>query len=127
MSKATVSIFVFGVYAMIAGLGFLLIPNLVLPVFGLPETTEVWIRVVGLLAFFVGGYYITAALQSGSVLSGNCLFQDSFRPLFNPVCFAGFLRTRPGNHRCGRSPRCRVDMVGIALRILTGKICQPGD
>jgi hypothetical protein len=61
MSRATVSIYVFGVYAMIAGLGFLLIPDVMLPLFGLSETTEVWVRVVGLFAFFVGGYYLIAA------------------------------------------------------------------
>ncbi len=61
MSRATVSIIVFGFYAMIAGLGFILIPNVMLPLFGLSETNEVWIRVVGLLAFFVGGYYLVAA------------------------------------------------------------------
>lgn len=61
MSRATVSIIVFGVYDMIAGLGFILIPNVMLSLFGLSETNEVWIRVVGLLAFFVGGYYLVAA------------------------------------------------------------------
>ncbi len=61
MSRATISIFVFGVYAMLAGLGFIFIPNVLLSLFGLPATNEVWIRVVGLLAFFVGGYYLVAA------------------------------------------------------------------
>ena len=61
MSRATVSIFVFGIYAMIAGLGFIFIPNILLSLFSLPETDEVWIRVVGLLVFFVGGYYLVAA------------------------------------------------------------------
>jgi hypothetical protein len=61
MSKATVSIFVFGIYAMIAGLGFVFIPNTLLTLFNLPETNEVWVRVVGLFAFFVGGYYLVAA------------------------------------------------------------------
>jgi hypothetical protein len=61
MSKATISIFVFGIYAMMAGLGFIFVPHVLLSLFGLLETNEVWVRVVGLFAFFVGGYYIAAA------------------------------------------------------------------
>lgn len=58
MSSAARSIIFFGVYLLIAGLGFLLIPNLLLPIVGLPTTTEVWIRVVGLLVAIIGGYYL---------------------------------------------------------------------
>ena len=38
MSKASRSIFVFGIYLIVIGLGFLLMPNVVLRVFGFPET-----------------------------------------------------------------------------------------
>ena len=61
MSRAAMSVMVWGVYLIGAGLGFLLMPNLVLPLFGLPTTTEVWVRVVGLLADIVGMYYVNCA------------------------------------------------------------------
>jgi hypothetical protein len=36
-------------------------PNALLAIFGLPATTEVWIRVVGMLVFLIGYYYIRAS------------------------------------------------------------------
>lgn len=61
MSKEARSLFVFGIYLIFVGLGFMVMPNTVLPLFGLPETSEVWPRVVGMLALFLAYYYIHAA------------------------------------------------------------------
>jgi hypothetical protein len=61
MSQAARSLYVFGVYLIVAGAGFLLVPNLVLASMGVPPTTEVWIRVLGLLVAIVGIYYNVAA------------------------------------------------------------------
>ena len=58
------SIVVFGVYVVVVGLGFLLIPNTVLPIFGFPTTTEVWIRVLGLLAAALSLYYFYSASRN---------------------------------------------------------------
>ncbi len=63
MSKAAKSILIFGIYLTIAGIGFLVIPNMVLSLLGFPETSEHWIRVVGVLAVVVGYYYIRAAIN----------------------------------------------------------------
>lgn len=63
MSRIALSAFVWGVYLVGAGLGFLIFPNLVLPIFGFPTTSEVWIRVVGLLVAVLGGYYLFAAFN----------------------------------------------------------------
>jgi hypothetical protein len=52
------SITVFGIYLLLSGLSFILIPNLILPLFGFAPTTEVWIRVVGLLAAILGFYFL---------------------------------------------------------------------
>ncbi len=57
MSPASKSVFYFGFYLYATGLTLLLIPNIFLKVLQLPETNEVWIRVVGVLAFCVGYYY----------------------------------------------------------------------
>ena len=61
MSRAAVSLFVFGIYLLVLGIVLLTVPNLFLAVFGLPPTTDVWIRVVGMLVDILGFYYVCAA------------------------------------------------------------------
>ena len=61
MSKAANSVQVFGLYLVVPGMGFLLIPNVLLPLFGVPTTDEPWIRVVGVLVLALACYYTQAA------------------------------------------------------------------
>ena len=61
MSKSAFTVKFFGVYALLTGLNLMFAPNLLLGLFGIPPTTEVWIRVVGVLAFNIGVYYWFAA------------------------------------------------------------------
>ncbi len=61
MSPAAKSILVFGIYMVLAGLGFLADPNTALAMFGFPSTNEPWLRVVGMLMLILGYYYIQAA------------------------------------------------------------------
>jgi hypothetical protein len=61
MSPSALSIFVFGLYLVIVGFGFLVIPNTVLPMFKLPKTNEVWIRTLGMVVWVLAFYYIIAA------------------------------------------------------------------
>ena len=61
MSKSAVSVFAAGLFLIFTGIGFFIVPNLVLPMFGLPETNEVWIRIMGMLVLFLGYYYFVAA------------------------------------------------------------------
>ncbi len=61
MSPSAISIFVFGIYLAFVGVGFLFIPNTVLPLFKFPKTNEPWIRVVGILVALLAFYYIFAA------------------------------------------------------------------
>ena len=61
MSKSAFSVKFFGVYALLTGLNLMLAPNMLLEMFGIPATNEVWIRVVGVIAFNVGVYYWYAA------------------------------------------------------------------
>jgi hypothetical protein len=60
MSNAAKSVLVFGIYLVVVGLVFLVVPNLGLTLFGLPPTTEPWIRVVGLIVVRVGYLYVQA-------------------------------------------------------------------
>ena len=61
MSNAGRSIFVFGIYLLVVALALLIVPNLLLGAFFLPATTEVWVRVVGMLSVFLSFYFIQAA------------------------------------------------------------------
>ena len=61
MSKSAFSVKFFGVYALLTGLNLMFAPNMLLGMFGIPATNEVWIRVVGVLAFNIGIYYWYAA------------------------------------------------------------------
>jgi hypothetical protein len=59
--RAATTIRIFGIYLMLLGAAVIAAPNLVLALFGLPPTSEVWLRVVGLLAAILGYYYFQAA------------------------------------------------------------------
>ena len=61
MSKAARSVFLFAIYLMIMGAVIAVAPNLLLGLLHLPPTDEVWIRIVGMLAFILGFYYLKAA------------------------------------------------------------------
>lgn len=69
MSKAALSMFVFGIYVILLGIILMVVPNALLAIFGLPETTEVWIRVVGMLVFLIGYYYIRASRNEKEMIS----------------------------------------------------------
>lgn len=57
MSAAAKTIYYFGFYLYAVGLTLIFVPNLLLGTLKMPETHEVWIRVVGVLAFCLGYYY----------------------------------------------------------------------
>jgi hypothetical protein len=61
MDSTTISIFVFGIYLIFVGLGFLLIPNVILPLFRFPKTDEPWIRVMAILILIIAYFYLVAA------------------------------------------------------------------
>ena len=61
MTAAARSILVYSIYTLGLGATLLLIPNVPLPIFGLPEATEVWIRVAGMTVIFLSIFYYLAA------------------------------------------------------------------
>jgi hypothetical protein len=61
MTRSAISLFVFGIYLLIAGALFVISPNSLLSLFGFPPTTEVFIRIVGMLMMFLGVYYLLAS------------------------------------------------------------------
>ncbi|SIR02495.1 hypothetical protein [Aquipseudomonas alcaligenes] len=60
MSPSGKTVFVFGCYLLALGATLLLVPNLLLGLFGFPQTEEVWIRILGLLVIYLGIYYSLA-------------------------------------------------------------------
>lgn len=63
MSRSARSVFVFGVYMVVPGIALLVIPNVLLSLFGIAATSEVWIRIVGVLVVLLAFYYIQAARE----------------------------------------------------------------
>jgi hypothetical protein len=61
VSKSARSVLVFAIYLVGLGLVLVVAPNVLLRLFGVPVTSEVWIRVVGMLVLFLGFYYAQAA------------------------------------------------------------------
>jgi hypothetical protein len=61
MSQAAKSLFAFGIHLCGLGLILLLAPNLILQVFGVPLTNEVWIRINGMFLLCLSFYYVQTA------------------------------------------------------------------
>lgn len=61
MSHPARSITVFAGYLVLLGLTLLVAPNLLLTTFGIPPTSEVWIRIVGVLVLILAFYYAQTA------------------------------------------------------------------
>ncbi len=64
MTKSARSVFVFAIYLYLLGAVLIVAPNTLLRLFLLPETDEVWIRVVGMLVMILGFYYSQAARKN---------------------------------------------------------------
>src|SRR5947208_1209790 len=61
MTRAAKSIFCFGVYLVPVGGTLLCAPNVLLGIVRIPPTSEVWLRLVGVLALILAAYCLTAA------------------------------------------------------------------
>lgn len=64
MTAAAKSVYYFGFYLYVVGLTLIFIPNIFLKTLQLQETNEVWVRVVGVLAFCIGYYYHRAGAEN---------------------------------------------------------------
>lgn len=69
MTPAARSILVYSIYVFGLGATLMLAPNIPLPLFGLPQAAEVWVRVAGMTVLFLSIYYFVAA-------------RNELRPLF---------------------------------------------
>jgi succinate dehydrogenase hydrophobic anchor subunit len=64
MSPAARSVSYFGFYLYFVGVLLIAFPDFLLSTMQLPATNEVWIRVVGVLAFCIGYYYHRAGIEN---------------------------------------------------------------
>jgi hypothetical protein len=82
MSRAAKSILAYGVYLILLGLALLIAPNVPLPLFGLPTTDEVWVRIVGMSVLFLAIYFIQAARHEWTDLFRVSVYLRASVPLF---------------------------------------------
>jgi hypothetical protein len=61
MSRSAMSVFVFSIYLYVMGFVLVVTPDTLVKIFKFPETDNLWIRVVGMLAIILGFYYSHAA------------------------------------------------------------------
>jgi hypothetical protein len=78
VSKTAFTIKAFGIYLLVLGVGLIFAPNFLLSVFGMPQTTEVWIRVVGVVVFNIGVYYWFAAKSEAFPLFRASVYTRTF-------------------------------------------------
>ena len=61
MTHAALSVLLFGIYMLGEGLLLMIMPNFLLSMFGVPETHEVWVRIVGICLLVFSYYYVRSA------------------------------------------------------------------
>ena len=68
MTHSAKSVLIFGVYLAIVGATLLIIPNIFLSAIDVDNTSEVWIRLSGILLMALSVYYIFAAKHRLSII-----------------------------------------------------------
>jgi hypothetical protein len=115
MSKAATSVFVFSIYLFILGAVLVVVPNTLLALFGLPETNEVWVRVVGMLVVILGYYYLTAARNELTAFLRATVY-GRFAVLLFFVAFVVFGFAPPILILFGAIDAAAAGWTGMALR-----------
>lgn len=87
MTDAAKTVYYFGWYLVCLGIILLGQPNSLLTLFGIASTSEVWIRVVGLLALALSAYYLTAGKKNIVPILKTTVYVRSSIILF----FTGFV------------------------------------
>ena len=87
MTRTAWTIQAFGVYLIVLSLGLMAAPNVLLPLFGMPRTSEVWIRVAGLVVFNEGACYWFAARSNATPF----FLASFYLRCLAPVVFGAFV------------------------------------
>ncbi len=89
MNKPAFTIKAFGCYLIVLGLVLIFTPNTLLAISLMPTTTEVWIRVVGVVVLNIGVYYIFAAICEAKLFYQASVYTRTF-VLVSFIAFAIF-------------------------------------
>jgi hypothetical protein len=88
LSKPAQTLVIYGWYVILfLALPFLLVPGLILPLVGMAAPTDVWVRVVGMTALFLGFYYT----QMGRNELTQFIRWSVYARLLVPVFFVTFV------------------------------------
>ena len=90
MKMSSISMVVFSIYCFCLGLIFLIIPNLIIALFGLPPTNDVWIRILGYVLAALAFYYFMAVREnSQNFYRWSIYARLPILPTFAALVFAG--------------------------------------
>lgn len=91
MNAAAKSVYYFGIYLFLLSAVLITYPNLLLTTFQIAETNDVWIRVVGVLVFSLGIYYVYMAITNHSFFMMITVYvRSSILLWFTGFVIAGF-------------------------------------
>jgi hypothetical protein len=91
MSPAARTILVYSVYLFGLGAALLFVPNIPLPIFGLAQAHEVWIRVLGMtVIFFSSFYYVASRNEYRELFRASVLTRIAVPFVFASFVVAGF-------------------------------------
>ena len=91
MNAAARSMLVYSIYSFGLGATLLLIPNVPLPLFGLPQATEVWIRVAGMTVIFLATFfYIAARNDYREIIAASVATRIAVPFVFAALALAGY-------------------------------------
>lgn len=82
MSKPAFSLHAFSIYLFVFGTLLVAVPNLLLSIFHVPETHEVWIRIIGMLILIIGYLDFMAARHELLVFIRWTVFPRLVVPVF---------------------------------------------
>ena len=78
MTSASKSVYYFGFYLLILGISLTVAPNVLLSIFQISETTEIWIRVLGTVVFGIGLYYVFMAPANNTLFMSLTVYVRAF-------------------------------------------------
>ena len=82
MSRAARTLYVWALYLGVLGLTLLVAPNVPLRLFGVPDTHEVWLRVVGMFCVFIAALDWVAAREELTIVFRWATYVRYTVPLF---------------------------------------------
>jgi hypothetical protein len=92
MSRAAISVIVWGIYLFVMGITFILVPQVALPLFGFPPSDEVWIRMVAMFTLILGYFYMQTARHE----MRQFFYWKVHGHIFGVVCMVLFVILRLG-------------------------------